>query len=87
MVDDGIATGLTIRVAVREAYARGAARVVVAVPVAPSESVRTLRAEADAVIALLEPAVFAGAVGAYYQAFEPVADETVMALLERFSEG
>jgi predicted phosphoribosyltransferase len=87
LVDDGVATGLTMRVAIREAYARGAARVVVAVPVAAIDSAHTLRSEADVVIALLEPAVFAGAVGSYYRVFEPVADETVMVLLERFSAG
>jgi putative phosphoribosyl transferase len=85
LVDDGVATGLTMRVAVREAYARGAARVVVAVPVAAADSARTLRSEADGLVTLLEPAVFAGAVAAYYQVFEPVPDETVMVLLDRFS--
>ena len=85
IVDDGVATGLTMRAAVREAYARGAARVVVAVPVAPVDIVRTLRSEADAVICLLEPPVFAGAVGAYYRNFPTVADETVMLAIERFS--
>jgi predicted phosphoribosyltransferase len=87
IVDDGVATGLTMRAAVREAYARGATRVVVAVPVAPGDTARTLRGEADEVICLLEPPVFEGAVAAYYRDFETIADETVMVILARFSAG
>ena len=81
VVDDGIATGLTMRAAVRDVRARGAARVVVAVPVAPAGAVAELRRAVDDVVTLLVPEVFAGAVGAYYRSFAQVGDDEVMSLL------
>ncbi|MEK7156634.1 MAG: phosphoribosyltransferase family protein [Patescibacteria group bacterium] len=82
IVDDGIATGLSMRLAVHSARAQGAKRVVVAVPVAPPESVRELLAEgADDVVVLLPPEEFLGAVGAHYIRFEQVEDSEVIRLL------
>ena len=79
IVDDGIATGLTMRVAVRSAKAEKAEKVVVAVPVAPPEAVRTLREEgADEVIILEPPDEFLGAVGAHYLRFEQVEGDEVI---------
>ena len=80
VVDDGIATGGTARAALRAARARGARRVVLAVPVAPPEAVRALAADADAIIALLQPADLK-AVGLWYHDFSPVDDETVRQIL------
>lgn len=83
IVDDGIATGLTMRLAVRIAKARGAKRVIAAVPVAPHEAVRDLEEEgADKVVVLLPPEAFEGAVGAHYERFEQVGDEEVIKLLQ-----
>ncbi len=77
LVDDGIATGATARAAVRAAAQRGAARTVIACPVAPPETVASLRAEADDVVCLRTPPDF-GAVGFWYRDFHPVEDEEVV---------
>lgn len=82
IVDDGIATGMTMRVAVRYAVSQKA-KVVVAVPVAASESLRALTQEGASYIVVLEsPEEFAGAVGAHYMAFEQVEDDEVIRLLQ-----
>jgi putative phosphoribosyl transferase len=80
VVDDGVATGGTAVAGLRWARARGAQRVVLAVPVAPAESVRRLRAEADDVIALIAPQHFF-AVGQWFGDFPQVSDERVVRLL------
>ena len=84
IVDDGIATGLTMRLVVRSLRAQNPARIVVAVPVASAEAVESLRKEADEVITLEPPEEFLGAVGAHYIEFEQVEDAEVIRLL---SEG
>lgn len=80
LVDDGLATGLTVRCAVRLLRQRGASRVVVAVPCASSAAVRDLRGIADEVICPLVSDSFL-AVGAHYRDFEPVPDEQVIRVL------
>jgi putative phosphoribosyl transferase len=80
VVDDGIATGATARAALQVARARGAARVVLAVPVAPAETIEELRRVADAVVCLETPAPFLG-VGQWYRDFSQVPDEQVVRLL------
>ncbi len=80
IVDDGIATGGTARTAVAVARAHGAARVIVAAPVASREAVALLAKEADAVICPEQPELF-GAVGAYYSDFSAVSEDQVVALL------
>jgi putative phosphoribosyl transferase len=80
LVDDGLATGLTDLAAVRTLRKRGARRIVVAVPVASSESVELLAAEADRVVCLSVPDRLYG-VGMWYRDFTPVSDEDVLALL------
>ena|SRR3989338_8083690 len=82
IADDGIATGLTMRLAVRAVQAQGPARVIVAVPVAPSEIVQKLKREVDELVVLLPLEEFAGAVGAHYKEFKQVEDETVIRLLQ-----
>jgi predicted phosphoribosyltransferase len=84
LVDDGIATGLTMRAAIRDARRRGPATLVVAVPVAPAETVALLGREVDEVVALDVPDFYLGAVGAYYMDFPQLSDREVMSLL---SEG
>ena len=81
MVDDGLATGATARVAVSALKKRGAARVVVAAPVGPAEAVAALAREAE-VICLEIPRRF-GHVGAFYRDFHQLTDDEVMAILER----
>ncbi|MDP3965360.1 MAG: phosphoribosyltransferase family protein, partial [bacterium] len=81
VIDDGIATGLTVRLVVRSLRAQNPARIVVAVPVASAEAVESLRKEADKVITLEPPEEFLGAVGAHYIEFEQVDDAEVKELL------
>jgi len=83
IVDDGIATGLTMRLAVMAVKKQMPKRVIVAVPVAPMEVVEELERDADEVIVLSPPAEFAGAVGAHYREFEQVEDNTVVQFLEQ----
>jgi putative phosphoribosyl transferase len=80
VVDDGIATGSTVAAACQIARQRGAARVVVATPVAPPSSIHRLAAVADDVIALLTPEDFF-AIGEWYLDFSPTSDDEVRQLL------
>ena len=81
LIDDGIATGLTMDAAVRNVRNRHPKQVIVAVPVASQESVNELENMADEVIVLDNPEDFLGSVGAHYQEFAQVNDDTVRALL------
>jgi putative phosphoribosyl transferase len=80
IVDDGIATGSTARVACRIARALGAARVILAVPVAPAETLASLT-EPDEVLCLATPRQFT-AVGYHYRDFSPTEDDEVLQLLD-----
>jgi putative phosphoribosyl transferase len=82
VVDDGVATGSTAVAALRWARARGAERVVLAVPVAPPQSLERLRAEADEVVVLETPQPFL-AVGEWYRDFDQTTDEQVVSALAR----
>jgi predicted phosphoribosyltransferase len=82
LVDDGVATGATATACVRSVRAAGAARVVLAVPVAPPRSVDRLRGVADGVVAVETPARF-GAVGNHYRAFGQVPDGEARSYLDR----
>lgn len=81
VVDDGIATGATMRAACRVARAEGAARVVVAVPCAPSGWEDDLAGCADECIALTTPAPYF-AVNQWYRDFSQVSDDEVIAILD-----
>jgi len=81
LVDDGLATGATMVAAVRWARSRGAARVVVAVPVGAAQSTGALRREADEVVCPHEERRF-GAVGFWYDSFTQVENTEVIALLD-----
>jgi putative phosphoribosyl transferase len=85
-VDDGVATGGTAAAALRWARHKGASRVILAVPVAPSEAVHRLGLEADEVRVLVTPEPFY-AVGQWYREFPQVSDERVVDLLHGSSEG
>ncbi|QMV00725.1 phosphoribosyltransferase [Devosia sp. D6-9] len=80
LVDDGIATGGTVRAALRGLEASGAKTVVLAVPVAPADVLATLRPLAGAVVCLETPYPF-NSVGEHYQEFPQTSDEEVIALL------
>ena len=82
VVDDGVATGSTAVAALRWARERGAERVVLAVPVAPPQSLERLRAEADEVVVLETPQPFL-AVGEWYRDFDQTTDEQVVSALAR----
>jgi putative phosphoribosyl transferase len=80
LVDDGIATGMTMQAALRCARRAGPARLIAAVPVASREAAAMLKREADAVVCLASPRRFAS-VGSFYRSFGQVSDEEVAALL------
>ncbi|GAA0285613.1 hypothetical protein GCM10010302_24850 [Streptomyces polychromogenes] len=86
VVDDGLATGATAAAACAIARAAGAARVVLAAPVAPPEAVTWLRGEADEVVCLSAPPAFR-AVGEWYRDFSQTPDEEVVAALARAAGG
>lgn len=81
LIDDGLATGATMRAAIHSVKEKKAKKVIVAVPVAPPETVEKLRKEADEIICLDMP-VFFGAVGAFYEIFDQTSDEEVIELLK-----
>ncbi len=82
VVDDGIATGATMRAALRSLRVRRPAQVVLAVPVAPRETLERLRVEVDQVVCLDTPEPFT-AVGAHYRHFDQLDDRDVMACLRQ----
>jgi predicted phosphoribosyltransferase len=85
VVDDGVATGGTAVAALRWARAQGASHVVLAVPVAPPQSLDRLRHEADEVVVLETPEPFF-AVGEWYRDFGQTTDDEVVAALARAAE-
>jgi predicted phosphoribosyltransferase len=80
LIDDGLATGATMRAAARAVRAEGAKRIVVAVPVASPETCREFETEVDETICAVTPLSFF-AVGQWYQDFRPTSDEEVRELL------
>lgn len=82
IVDDGIATGVSIRAAAHIVRARGAGRVVIAAPVGPPAAVARLFEDADDVIVAEEP-IHMMAIGAWYHDFHQVGDDEVTSLLDR----
>jgi putative phosphoribosyl transferase len=86
VIDDGIATGATTRAALRATRLRNPKRLVLAVPVAPSDSLPELRREADDIVCL-EDYPMLGAIGCYYRDFRQVSNEEVIEILQRFPAG
>jgi putative phosphoribosyl transferase len=80
LVDDGLATGATMRAAIEALRDRGAGTIVVAVPTAPLETCEALRREVDEVVCARTPDPFM-AVGLWYRDFAPVSDQEVTKLL------
>jgi predicted phosphoribosyltransferase len=81
IVDDGVATGSTVRAAILSAREMGSAKVVLAVPVGPRETISRFAGIADRVICLDTPEPFY-AIGEFYVDFGQVSDETVIRILE-----
>ncbi len=82
LVDDGIATGGTVRAAIAAVRAEHAKKIVLAVPVAPAESVEAFRMEVDDLVCLLAPADL-HAIGLWYENFRQLSDDEVIELLDR----
>lgn len=82
LVDDGLATGATMRAAARAVRERKPARLIIAVPVAAESTYREMHAEADEVVCGLMPDPFFG-IGQFYRDFRQTTDEEVRALLAR----
>lgn len=81
IVDDGIATGLTMMAAIKYLRDQGAERIVVAILVTPYDTAQRLKELADDLVSLQIDRYYRGAVGAYYKDFRQVSDEEVIALL------
>jgi predicted phosphoribosyltransferase len=80
VIDDGIATGATVRAAIRGLRRRNPKKIILAVPVAPADAVARLKREADEVICVEQPDVFE-AIGAHYRDFRQLSDEDVIEAL------
>lgn len=85
LVDDGIATGSTLLLAARSIRKAGAAKIVIAVPVAPPSAARMFRPHCEEYVCLYEPYNFEG-VGQFYEEFPQVDDEAVLLLLQRAAQ-
>ncbi len=82
LVDDGLATGATMRAAIRTCRAENAATLIMAIPVAPPDTLDRLKKEVDKTICLAAPASFF-AVGQFYKYFDQTSDREVIELLEK----
>jgi putative phosphoribosyl transferase len=85
LVDDGLATGLTMRAAIKTAKKSGAKKIIVAIPITSPEAAELVKKEVDEIIYLEAPAFF-GAVGSFYEEFGQTTDEEVIDLLSRERE-
>ncbi|WP_233556215.1 phosphoribosyltransferase [Noviherbaspirillum sedimenti] len=80
LIDDGLATGASMQAALQAAKAGKPARVIVAIPVAPPDTCRSLRGQADDIVCLQSPELFQ-AVGQWYEHFDQTSDDEVIDLL------
>lgn len=86
VVDDGIATGATVRASLKALRRRKPAKLVLAVPVAPATTIEELRADVDEIICLQTPEPF-HAIGPWYRDFHQVGDDEVVAMLKEAKGG
>lgn len=86
IVDDGIATGLTMMAAIKELKDKHPSKIIVAVPVSPKSTADIIGETVDEFVGIEIPEDydFLGAVGAYYDEFNQVEDDEVIALMEKF---
>lgn len=82
VVDDGVATGATTRAALRAVQARQPKKLVLAVPVAPPDTLESLSAEVDEIVCVETPQAF-GAIGFFYRDFRQIGDDEVIEILDR----
>jgi len=85
VVDDGLATGLTMQAAIHDLRRRYPRKIVVAVPVAAADTAARIRTEVDDLVVLHIPTGFS-AIGSFYRDFDQVGDEEVVALMQSVSE-
>lgn len=85
VVDDGIATGATMRAALRAVRRRAPARLILAAPVAPPDALASLRPEVDEIVCLATPVSFGG-ISEFYADFRQIDDEVVIDMLKRNAE-
>ncbi|HEY5806271.1 MAG TPA: phosphoribosyltransferase family protein [Candidatus Saccharimonadales bacterium] len=81
IVDDGVATGLSMLAAIEEVKDRNPKKVILATPVIPNDAAQRLKRYVDELVALEIPTIYLGAVGAYYENFDRVEDKEVRKLL------
>lgn len=81
IVDDGVATGYTLQAAIKEIKKQYPSKIIVAMPVAPSDVMEEISSQVDACIVLCVPENFLGAVGAYYGDFHEVTFDDVLAII------
>lgn len=86
VVDDGVATGATVRAALRGLRAKDPREIVLAIPVAPPDTVARLEEEADRVVCLEQPSPF-WSIGEHYRDFSQLSDEEVIETLAAFPPG
>ena len=86
LVDDGLATGLSMIAAIREIKNQKPREIIVAVPVTPRDNAEKIKREKVDLVALLIPEYFLGAIGAYYHHFDQVSDEQVVQTLESLAK-
>ncbi|MDD2224684.1 MAG: ribose-phosphate diphosphokinase [Candidatus Shapirobacteria bacterium] len=83
LVDDGLATGLTMAAAIKEVKLAKPEKIVIAVPISPRDTVNKLKEEVDEIIACSVPLLFEGAVGAYYEDFPQIEDKEVVEIMTK----
>jgi len=81
LVDDGLATGLTMEAAIKEVKLAKPKKIIVAVPVSPRDTAKKIKKEVDEFITCLAPILFEGAVGAYYDEFAQIEDKGVVEIM------
>jgi len=86
IIDDGIATGLTIVAAIKAIEHKKPSKIIVAVPVAPKDSIEMIKELADEIIVLGDPKHFGGAVGIHYQIFDQTEDSEVINIINDFHD-
>lgn len=82
LIDDGLATGATMKAAVQSVKRRGASKTMIAVPLAPPDTLKELKQQVDEIFCLYSPSHFS-AVGQFYEEFEPTSDQEVIELMKK----
>lgn len=83
IVDDGIATGLTMKAAIQEIKGKSPKKLIIAVPVAPADTAEELKKYCDECIVLYIDPLFKGSVGSYYGEFDQVSDEKIVEIINK----